>query len=455
MKKKILVVDDETYFLTTIQRGLKIAGYDDVVLESNPKNAARRFEKGHTYDVALIDVNMPEMDGVELMEMIKNRSPHTECIMVTAIDDTKTAVGCIKNGAYDYLLKPLSPEDLILTIDRALERKRFIELLDIKNTPDLSGHKLSSAFHPIVTRCDKMIRVLKEAELHAESNVPCLITGESGTGKELLAKAIHNASPRAHKPFTPINMAAPSGNLFDAEFFGHARGAFTGADSERKGYLETTAGGTLFMDEIGHMPLSLQGKLLRVLQEGEFMKLGTSRIMKTDIRFIAATNADLDRLISENEFRKDLYYRLKGAWIHLPPLKERKKDIPLLIDHFIKEFKHQNTDIVIAPDAMDILVNYPYPGNVRELKSIIQAAINLATAGLIASGLLPDYIIKANNSKPASDTRNQADLQLSQVEKNHILKVYDMAGNNKAKASKMLGIGLNTLRRRLKSYGVK
>jgi transcriptional regulator with PAS, ATPase and Fis domain len=301
---------------------------------------------------------------------------------------------------------------------------------------------------------------LKEAELHAGSDVPVLIAGESGTGKELLARAIHRASPRAQFPFTPINMASITGSLFEAEFFGHTKGAFTGAEKDRMGYmeqtnkgtlfLEQTNKGTLFLDEISNVPLELQGKLLRMLQEGEYLKLGSSKPQRTDVRFIAATNAELDRLMDKGMFRKDLYYRLKGAWLHLPPLRERKDDIPLLINKFLEDFCDVPENRGIDKEAMSVLMEYDYPGNIRELRSIFQSAINLAQGGTISQNVLPRYI-RARKRIPKKDFQKEDDITvpLGEVEKDHILKVYERTGRNKSQTAKLLAIGLNTLRRKL------
>ncbi len=332
-----MIIDDEQDFLDSIARGLFNAGYMDVRTESDPVKAATFFKQGHTCDMALIDLSMPDMDGMELLEIIKSHSPNTECIMVTAVNDARMAVACLKKGAYDYLIKPVCREDLLLKIGHAEEKIRLLDILDLKRTGEIPELTNVKAFERIITRSPGIQAVLKEAELHAASNVPVLITGESGTGKELLARAIHKASPRAQGPFIPVNMASLSNGLFDDDFFGHIRGAFTGAEKDHAGYLERANHGTLFLDEIGILPVDLQGKLLRVLQEGEFTKLGTSRIQKLNMRFIAATNENLDVLLKRGRFRKDLYYRLKGALLHLPPLKERPDDIPLLIDSFMAD----------------------------------------------------------------------------------------------------------------------
>jgi two-component system response regulator AtoC len=317
---------------------LNISGYKNISIYQNPLEAAHFIEKSKDVDVALIDITMPGMSGIELLELIKTTQPHTECIVLTAVDDIRVAVKCLKKGAYDYLVKPISTENLVASINRSVEKKRLMDIVNIGKSLTVSNLTNPKAFEPIVTGNLTVQRILKESELHAFSSMPILITGGSGTGKELLAWAIHAASSRAKSRFVPINMAAITPSLFDAEFFGHTKGAFTGAAYEREGYLEYADRGTLFLDEIGMLPIELQGKLLRFLQEGEFIRIGSNRIRKVNVRIITATNINLEKRIEKNLFRKDLYYRLKGGWLHLPDLKDRKEDIPLLINKFIDEF---------------------------------------------------------------------------------------------------------------------
>jgi len=454
MSDMVLVIDDEMDCLDSVKRGLISSGIRDVRVESDPRVAAQSVQQGDRYAVALIDITMPWINGVQLLEIIKSASPDTECIMVTAVNDARTAVECLQKGAYDYLTKPVSRDELVSKIRRAMERRRLLEVLSVGKTGSLPQIKHKDAFAPIVTRSEKMLRLLKEAELHAASDVPVLITGESGTGKELLAKAIHRSSPRASFPFTSINMASLTGSLFDAEFFGHTKGAFTGAEKDRAGYLESTHRGTLFMDEIGDLPLDFQGKLLRALQEGEIIKLGTSTARKVDVRFIAATNADLDKLLAKGQFRKDLYYRLKGAWLSMLPLRERREDIPLLINVFLREFRGELTGHDIEEDALEILMGYDYPGNVRELRSIIQSSGNLAQQRPIAARHLPEYMRKLRPKAAAPVAGGGPIVPLAEVERAHILKAYEETTRNKLRTAKLLGIGLNTLRRKLASYGV-
>jgi DNA-binding NtrC family response regulator len=455
LENRIIAIDDDQTFLKSIKRSLVTSGFKFITLEGDPKRAASMFREGQHFDIALIDVSMPGLKGLELLEEIKNNSPETECIMITGLDEAETAVRAMKIGAYDYMVKPVERDDLISTINRARERKRLFNIADIgKGTHSLKiSHE--GAFKPIVTGSTNVLRILKEAELHAISDVPVLITGESGTGKELLAKAIHAASPRASSVFTPVNMASITGTLFDAEFFGHTKGSFTGAEKDRQGYLEYSNGGTLFLDEISTLPLELQGKMLRVLQDGEYLKLGTDTPRKTDVRFISATNEDLEKLMAKKLFRRDLYYRLKGGWLHLPALRQRKEDIPALVNYFLNEFLGIDKNPGIDEEALSLLYHYDYPGNIRELKSIIKSAANLSQGRKISKRFLPDTIRKQKTKKqPVRHTGTEPVVSLAQMEKSHILKVYRQTGNNKSQTARLLGIALNTLRKKLESYGV-
>ncbi len=454
MGNRIIIIDDEQDFLDSLGRGLFNAGYMDVRTERDPVKAATFFKQGQTWDMALIDISMPDMDGMELLEIIKSHSPDTECIMVTAVNDARMAVACLKKGAYDYLVKPVSREDLLLRIGHAEEKKRLLDILELKRAGGILELTNIKAFERIITRSPRIQTILKEAELHADSNVPVLITGESGTGKELLARAIHLASPRAKNPFIPVNMASLSNGLFDDDFFGHVRGAFTGAGKEHTGYLDRANHGTLFLDEIGILPIDLQGKLLRVLQEGEFAKLGSSRMQKVDLRFIAATNENLDALLKRGRFRKDLFYRLKGAQLHLPPLRERPDDIPLLIDSFVADLPGDFKERRIEDKAVSMLTAYDYPGNIRELRSILHAAANLAQGRPIAPGHLSDSVRTRKQASGSAPLSCGTAVSLSENEKAHILNIYRQTAENKSRTARLLGISINTLRRKLESYAV-
>jgi two-component system response regulator AtoC len=455
MDLRLIIVDDDRDFLEIMGKRIRELGFSNILLQDDPVQAAARIESGRPFDLALIDMTMPGMNGLELLDQIKAVSPATECIMITAVNEARTAVECLRKGAYDYLIKPVAQEDLALSVHRALEHRRLIHILDIEKGKTPLTLKNRYAFKGIDTRSACMQRIMKEAELHAGSDVPVLITGESGTGKEVLAQAIHKASPRSTHAFTAINMASLNGSLFDAEFFGHTRGAFTGADKARSGYLEKTHLGTLFLDEIGHLPLAVQGKLLRFMQDGSYYRVGASTHRQADIRFVAATNADLDKLMAKGLFRKDLYYRIRGGWLHLPPLRERKEDIPLLVSAFMKAEKPLKRKNDISNEALNCLMRFDFPGNVRELKSIIQSALNLAQGRPILPDHLPRHLLeKKNTVRPDCLMEGLPTSTLADVEREHIICTYQQAGHNKSKTARVLGIGLNTLRRKLSAYGV-
>ena len=455
MTTRILVVDDDRDYLELMKARLTGAGFQKIRVEDDPLKAAALVLSEEIFDIALIDMTMPEMDGLQLLDIFKNNSPGTDCIIVTAVNEARVAVQCLRKGAYDYLVKPISEEDLVFSLKRALEKRRLVEILDIEKSRKLPVLTNPEAFRSIITRSARMMRLLKEAELHAASVMPILITGESGTGKELLARAIHATSPRARHPFMPVNMAAINAHLFEAEFFGHTRGAFTGAEKVRAGYLKNAHHGTLFLDEIGNLPQAMQAKLLRVLQDGEYNQLGSSVSLKADVRLVAATNESLEEMISQQRFRKDLYYRIKGGWLHLPPLRERVEDIPLLVDRFLDDYCGPSRQCHIDDETLCLLTQYDYPGNIRELKSIIQSAVNLSQGKDITARFFPEELRQqVAVTHCAQPVNSEAIAPLSQIEKSHILDAYSRLSGNKSQTARVLGIGLNTLRRKLKSYGM-
>ena len=456
-QSRIAIVDDDPDFLQLMLRKLADLGYRDASPWHSPRQLADAIDRGVTYDLTLIDMTMPEMSGLELLDRIRRASPGTECIIITAVNDASVAVQCLHQGAYDYLIKPVPAQTLQLSIRRALERKRLLDILELGRTDAVPEPHRAETFAALVTRSPKMKHVFREAELHAASNMPILITGESGTGKELLARAVHRASPRADRTFTPINMAALTSSLFEAEFFGHTRSAFTGARDERRGHLEHSDGGTLFLDEVGALGPELQAKLLRVLQDGGYCRVGSSQARQVDVRVIAATNENLVGLMNSGRFRRDLYYRIRGGRLHLPPLRERREDIPLLISHFLgtPHGAHRDGALNVHTDALGRLLAYDYPGNVRELQSVIRAAANLAEDRPIATEHLPEELRRAKpRGAPATADHPGGITSLADVERAHILATYGQLGNNKSATARALGIGLNTLRRRLASYGV-
>ncbi|MGZ6144378.1 MAG: sigma-54-dependent transcriptional regulator, partial [Myxococcales bacterium] len=382
----------------------------------------------------------------ELLKLIKERAPGTECVMLTANESIPTVIRAVRLGAYDYLVKPILPEQLSQALERVLERRRLVETLQLRSGS--ATLKRPEAFADFVTGDPTLRRLLREAELHAGCDIPVLITGETGVGKEVLARAVHRCSPRAGGPFVAVNMLAVSPALFESEFFGHARGAFTGAERDRAGYLAQAGGGTLFLDEVGDLPIEIQGKLLRVLQEREYTPVGKTRAERADVRFVAATNQDLDGRVKDGRFRKDLFYRLQFAHLHLPPLRERVGDVPLLVAHILGDRTK------LDEEALARLERHDWPGNVRELRGLLEAARNLADGGVIE----PEHLRlkpppRASPPAPASGATSFATLE--EVERAHILAAYEGLGRNKTRAARALDIGLHTLQRKLKACGVE
>ena len=451
MKTSILVVDDEPAFLDSVVRMLRIEGYEHITAVDDPTSVLPLFDD-QTFDIAFLDITMPKMDGLDLLKFIKEKSPQTECIMITANDSIPMVIKAVRRGAYDYLIKPIMPEQLTHAMERALERRTLLESIILKSTRDVKrALDNPEAFSEILTGNRKMIRLLHEAELHAGSNIPILVTGETGVGKELMARAIHKAGRRSKGPFVPVNMLALSPTLFESEFFGHVKGAFTGADKNKVGYLAKAHGGTLFLDEIGDLSLEIQGKLLRILQEGEYTPVGDTSSIVADVRFVAATNQDLEKLVQQRKFRKDLFYRLQFAHLKIPPLQSRLEDLPLLTHHFLSA----NEGITVSEDAHVILENHDWPGNVRELKGVLEAAANLAEKGEIEPDHLRVPKKKVSVSFPSQKTEIGGMEPLADVERRHIISVYEAMGNNKSQTARTLGIGLQTLHRKLKAYNVK
>ncbi|PKN06333.1 MAG: sigma-54-dependent Fis family transcriptional regulator, partial [Deltaproteobacteria bacterium HGW-Deltaproteobacteria-7] len=322
---RILIVDDEKVSLTSVRRVLQWRGIKDVEICDNGKDAIKRISEGD-FDIVLLDLLMPDVDGMQVLEATKLFRPRTEFIILTAVDDIATTVKAIRQGAYDYLVKPVDNELLFLSIDRAYERKGLLAGLSTSVSGD--GINVPAAFSGIITANSRMKALIAYAQVMARSGNPVMITGESGTGKELMARGIHRAGPAPEGPFVAVNVSAIPATMFESQFFGHTRGAFTGADNPHQGFFEQADGGTLFLDEIGELPIGLQSKLLRVLEDKTFTPLGGSRAIHVDVRLISATNADIDQACQEGKFRLDLLYRLKSACIHLPPLREKKDDIP-------------------------------------------------------------------------------------------------------------------------------
>lgn len=446
----VLVVDDDKGLLASIRATLSSAGLPEPALQSDSRMAMECIRK-YQYPLIILDLLMPRPDGMELLPQIKAEYPTIEVVILTAVDDVATAVQAMQYGAYDYLLKPISTEKLLIVVQRALERHYLQKGLALfERAPSFSELKHPQAFASMVAADESMARVFHQVENVAPTDYNVVITGETGTGKEMLARIIHSFSQRGS--FLAVNMAAFSKELFESEFFGHTRGAFTGAGSAKKGFLEAAEGGTLFLDEITELNLDMQAKLLRVIQEKELYRLGSTQARRVDIRFIAASNRDIRHEVQKGAFRSDLYYRLNTCNILLPPLRERIKDILPLAYHFLRKHagKNRKEILSLAPALEGRLLNYAFPGNVRELENIIAAAVFMEAGTILtlkaASHLLP---LTETALHPA-----ETSLSLAAMERKHILQVLETTGDNRTQAARLLGIGLRTLQRKLKEYDV-
>jgi DNA-binding NtrC family response regulator len=433
---KVLVVDDEPNILKTVGICFEAIGYPTRLI-SRPQDALAAIRE-EQFDLAFIDLKMSPLDGMEVLAEIKQHSPLTTVIIFTAHGSIDGAIDAVRKGAYHYVLKPFDFKELQFLAQRAWEHHQLtLEVHELRRQIGESGEGF-------LTRNREMLVQLDLASKIAESNLPVLVEGESGTGKELIALLIHERSPRAQKPFVKVNCAALPEELLESELFGHVKGAFTGAVKNRQGRFELADGGTIFLDEIAEIPPPIQAKLLRVLQSREYERVGESGTQTVDVRFIAATNRNLDEALKEGTFREDLFYRLNGMRIRLSPLRERPEDVSLLIQHFLTKFS-ENTQMNISPEAMKLLRSYRWNGNVRELENVIQRAVLLAAEGTIELQHLPeDLRIAKNNERP---------LSLEEMEKTHIKRVLQIA-KDLDEASEILGIDPATLWRKRKKFGL-
>jgi len=444
MKKvKVLIVDDEAIVRDALNDWLKDIGYEVFTAENGHK-ALEVIEKEKP-GIMITDLVMPGMDGIELMKRAKTQQPNVEVIIITAYASIPTAITAMKEGAYDYIEKPFCPERAELLVKKLAEHRELVE-------ENLSlRHKLEDRyrFENIIAKSSKMQRIIEVIKVVAKSNATVLITGESGTGKELVARAIHSQSDRRSKPFVAVSCAALPESLLESELFGHEKGSFTGAYAQKKGKFEFANGGTLFLDEIGEMSANIQVHLLRVLEEKEFTRVGGNQPIKVDVRVISATNKALRKAIEKQEFREDLYYRLNVVSIELPPLRERKEDIPLLAEHFLHKFAAENRKEVteFSPEVIESLLAYDWPGNIRELENSIERAIILSRDSSITTADLRQENVSLVGS--ASIGKN-----LKEVEKIHILNVLRETGENYSEAARILGVSRMTLYNKAKEYGL-
>jgi len=469
MAARILIADDEDSLRWVLEKGLRGVGYD-VTSVKDGEEAVRVFE-AQPFDLVFLDVRMPGLDGLTALERIRDLRPDVYVIVMTAHGSMDTAIKAMQRGAYDYLNKPFDLDEVLLLSERALAASRLTQEVARLRT----GLAEVREFSALIGRHPRMQDVYKTIGRIAGTDVTVLLRGESGTGKELVARAIHHYSRRSGRPFVAVSCAAIPGTLLESEMFGHERGAFTDAKERRLGKFELAHGGTLYLDEIGDMPVDLQTKLLRALQERTIERVGGHESIAIDVRVLAATNRDLEALMKEGGFREDLYYRLNVVTVNLPPLRERRRDIPLLVEHFLAKHVEELGERGVAPEALDRLVGYDWPGNVRELENVVQRAMVMATAGVILPEHLPIGPVSAAASVAVDATleeiierklmecvrglrerssANLYDLVVGLVEKPLLRAVLRETSGNQVRAAQILGINRNTLRKKLTEHGI-
>jgi DNA-binding NtrC family response regulator len=467
---KILVVDDEEPFRKLLERNLSRSGA--TVRGAGSGEEALSLIRDAEPDLAILDISMPGIGGIELLSRLRSEFPAIEAIMLTGHATVETAIEAMKLGAYDYLEKPLKMSELAVVVDKALEKRR----LSTENRTLKDELRRREPAADIVGQSRPTLDALALIERVAPTSAPVLILGESGTGKELAARAIHRRSTRADRPLIAINCGALQETLLENELFGHVRGAFTGATVERRGLFEFADRGTMFIDEVCEMGPGVQKKFLRVLENGEFRRLGDSVERKVDVRIVAATNRDMEREVAEGRFREDLFYRLNVVIVKLPPLRERKDDVPLLVKHFCDQYAKRASGPPprIEPAAMEKLVRYDWPGNIRELFNILERGMIVSRTGAIGGDDIPDLVPRAYATPPpmqamrgpsltptnggsaaqaaAPANGNGAASTLDDIERQHVLRTIQSCGGNKTKAAMELGISLRALYRKLEKY---
>jgi len=452
--EKVLVVDDEEVMRDVLGTLLREAGYGVSVAET-AEQALALFRK-ESFEAAIVDVMLPEMGGIELLEELRKLDSDLVAVMVTAYASVETAIDAIKKGAFDYVTKPFKHEELLHILRNGLNQRR----LEDENRQLRSAIRDQGRFTEIVGKGPRMQQVFQLITQAAPSRSTILVIGESGTGKELVAKAVHANSPRADKPFIVVNSGSLPPDLLESNLFGHVKGAFTGAVYSKKGLFELADKGTLFFDEIGNIPVETQAKLLRVMQEREFMRLGGVDTVKVDVRIVAATNVNLKRAVEEGRFREDLYYRLNVIAIQLPALRQRREDIPALVQHFVAKYAGENGKEVtgVAPEAMQALLDYDWPGNVRELENVIERGVVLTTESRINRELIPEHVRSAPPFTVPQVTVPPEGIRLREVianlERRLIESTLDATGGIQKEAARLLGLKPTTLNEMIKRYSI-
>jgi len=447
---RILVIDDEESQREAMAGFLRKKGFE-VLTASGGVEGINIIREGPV-DIVLTDYRMPDADGLRVLRESKAVNPEISVVIITAYGTVEGAVEAMKEGAFDYLSKPIDLDELESIVRNAVERKRLIS--ENRELRRLLGERYR--FEGIIAESGAMQDVINTAARVAPSRATVLIRGESGTGKELIAKAIHYASPRHDRPFVIASCAALPETLLESELFGHERGAFTGADRRRIGRFEEADGGTLFIDEVGDIPVSAQAKLLRAIQEGEISRLGSNEVIKVDVRIIAATHRDLERMMEEGSFREDLFYRLNVVPIFIPPLRERRSDIRPLVEHFIRKYAEENGKDIkgISKEATDLLMRYDYPGNVRELENIIEGAVIMAREDVISSGGLP-MAVRGMGAEPRPGSGTSLPEMVERIERDAILKALRESNWVQVEAARSLGITERNLRYKMRKYGIE
>jgi two-component system, NtrC family, response regulator PilR len=452
---RILIVDDEEVLRDVLETVLRREGFD-VLLAASGEEALSVLDGDPDVDLVILDVMLPGISGIDTLRAVRISNPTLPVIVITAFSSIDGAIEAMKHGAFHYIPKPFKNEEVILTVNKALEQRR----LSHENERLKAELSEKYAYSNIIGKSETMRKVFELIRLAAPSRSNILIFGESGTGKELVAKAIHHASPRARNAFVTVNSGSLPPELLESSLFGHMKGAFTGAIATKRGLFEVADGGSIFLDEIGNINLETQAKLLRVIQEKEFMRLGSVETIKVDVRIIAATNADLTKLMADSKFREDLFYRLNVITVSLPPLRRRREDIPLLTAHFLEKYAEENKRKVkeITPEAMRILMDHGWPGNVRELENTIERAVVLCTSERIGPDLLPDYLrFPVQSEQPAmivpTDGLSLKD-SVSRYERAMILQSLELANGVQKKAAELLQLKPSTLNEMMKRLGI-